>query len=433
MVEDPLSICEEYESPVVSKWRLVTTLLLQKPITTFEILSDVISSLQPDCGFESLRAVLQSSVVGQETFFTSTLPSMLKTALRMPELFPTGELQVLSPGEEASLLLTREQTACLLVHMFFCTLQPQEGNKYWVNFSIWYGSESPPVIAYLRTLLGYFSRLDSSGRPPYPGELITFHRRVLTHPPEWKSSDALLCQVIPSRALEPEASTEVVFSNKDVGFGVSGTQEEVKFGMSPEACVAVLVVPTLRDNETLVMEGVQKIGSHDGIGRNVKYVGLCTEQRNWSSRRLIAMDAMELDCEEAEDPILELREEVLLRELNKAYCGFAPFRRKPFSAIATGHWGCGAFGGHKYAKALIQVMAASESKTTLVFHDIQTNCMADSDFLEQFMHFHSHLSQSKVTVRMLFSALIAAGAKGKCLGLKDLDLLQQLKQILALG
>ena len=108
--------------------------------------------------------------------------------------------------------------------------------------------------------------------------------------------------MIPSQALEPEASTEVVFSNKDVGFGVSGTQEEVKFGMSPEACVAVLVVPTLRDSETLVIEGVQKIGSHDGIGRNVEYVG---EQQDWSSRRLIAMDAMELDGEEAEDPTLK--------------------------------------------------------------------------------------------------------------------------------
>ena len=237
--------------------------------------------------------------------------------------------------------------------------------------------------------------------------------------------------MIPSQALEPEASTEVVFSNKDVGFGMSGTQEEVKFGMSPEACVAVLVVLTLRDIETLVIEGVQKIGSHDGIGRNVEYVGLCTEQQDWSSRRLIAMDAMELDGEEAEDPILELREEVLTRELNKVYCGFAPLRGQPFSSIATGHWGCGAFGGHKYAKALIQVMAASESRTTLVFHDIRTS-VVDSDFLDRFMHFHSLLIQSKVTIGMLFSAMIAAGTMAKCIRLKDPDLLQQLKQILAL-
>ena len=315
MVEDPLSICEQYESPLVCKWRLVTTLLLRKAITTAEILADVISSLQPDCEFESLRAALQISKVGHEIFFATTLPAMLKVALRMPELFLTGELRVLSPGEDSSLSLTREQAACLLTHMFFCTLQPQEGNKYWVNFSVWYGSKSPPVIAYLRTLLAYFSRLDSSGRPPCPKEPIMFHRRVLTNPPDWKSSDTSLCQVIPSQALKPEASTEVVFSNKDVGFGVSGTQEEVKFGMSPEACVAVLVVPTLRDSETLVIEGVQKNGSHAGIGRNVKYVDLCTVQQDWSSRRLIAMDAMELDGEEAEDPILELREEVLTREL----------------------------------------------------------------------------------------------------------------------
>ena len=431
MVEDPLSICEEYDSPTVHKWRLVTALLLQKPIMTTKVLLDVISSLQPDCDFESLCAVIQSSEVGREIFFTTTLPAMLKVALRMPELFPTGELKVLSPGEDCSVVLTREQTACLLVHMFFCTLQPQKCNKYWVNFSVWYGSKSPPVIAYLHTLLAYFSQLDSSGQPPHSQEPILFHRRVLTSPPNWISSPTVLCHIIPSQVLEPEANTEVVFSNKDVGFGVSGTQEEVKFGMNPEACVAMLVVPTLKDNETLVIQGVRKTARHEGIGRDVKYIGLCTEEQAWSSRCLIAMDALELDAEETEDPIPELREEVLMRELNKAYCGFAPFRGKPFSSIATGHWGCGAFGGHKYAKALIQVMAASESRTTLVFHDIQTG-MGNSDFLDQLMSFCSHLSQSKVTVGILISAMITAGKKTKFQSLKDPDLLHQLKQILAL-
>ena len=152
MVEDPLSICEQYESPLVCKWRLVTTLLLRKPITTAEILADVISSLQPDYEFKSLCAALQSSEVGHEIIFATTLPSMLKVALRMPELFPTGELRVLSPGEDSSLSLTREQAACLLAHMFFCTLQPQEGNKYWVNFSVWYAA-SNCLLAYTACLL----------------------------------------------------------------------------------------------------------------------------------------------------------------------------------------------------------------------------------------------------------------------------------------
>lgn len=66
-------------------------------------------------------------------------------------------------------------------------------------------------------------------------------------------------------------------------------------------------------------------------------------------------------------------ESAVLRELNKAIVGF---RRSPITSsewglcrgeapsprgdlIATGNWGCGAFGGHLQLKFLIQLMAAS--------------------------------------------------------------------------
>ena len=54
----------------------------------------------------------------------------------------------------------------------------------------------------------------------------------------------------------------------------------------------------------------------------------------------------------------------LLRDLNKAYCGFTGNgmqQCKPPTAVATGNWGCGAFGGNPYIKALIQLMAASQA------------------------------------------------------------------------
>lgn len=40
------------------------------------------------------------------------------------------------------------------------------------------------------------------------------------------------------------------------------------------------------------------------------------------------------------------------RELNKAYLGFSCDTHG--KSIATGHWGCGAFGGNTELKALIQ-------------------------------------------------------------------------------
>ena len=75
------------------------------------------------------------------------------------------------------------------------------------------------------------------------------------------------------------------------------------------------------------------------------------------------MDASELDggeSEVSECPILELQEAVLRRELGKVYCGFSAAGEVCVgdslpAVVSTGHLGCGAFGGHKEAKALIQV------------------------------------------------------------------------------
>ena len=46
----------------------------------------------------------------------------------------------------------------------------------------------------------------------------------------------------------------------------------------------------------------------------------------------------------------------MTRELCKAWTGF---RSVKGHVVATGHWGCGAFGGDPNIKCLLQVMAAS--------------------------------------------------------------------------
>lgn len=294
-----------------------------------------------------------------------TFPAMISLALRMPELFPTGVVPILHPGVDDQVSFTREQVACILVHMFLCTIQPAKWNKFWVNFSIWYSSTSKPVLAYLHTLITYFEQLDDSGAPPSPSELVTFQRCVLHQYPNWESSKAELVQVTPSSDLEPFADIEVDFANKDVGFGVSGSQEEAKLAQSPETCIVMLLAPTLQDDEALVIRGARKVAKFTGIGRNISFTGIHPIHSDaWTSRAIIAIDSLELDEEQNDSdakPIAELREKVLNRELNKAFCGFSSVRTSQGEAgsgcpvIATGHWGCGAFGGNRETKALIQV------------------------------------------------------------------------------
>ena len=62
----------------------------------------------------------------------------------------------------------------------------------------------------------------------------------------------------------------------------------------------------------------------------------------------------------------------LLRELHKAYIGFRPTLNSPQkdgrpTAVATGNWGCGIFGGNKTLKFIIQWMAASCAGRDLLY------------------------------------------------------------------
>lgn len=67
--------------------------------------------------------------------------------------------------------------------------------------------------------------------------------------------------------------------------------------------------------------------------------------------QVIAMDALCLD-----DRDVQFREALMLREINKAFCGFS---MAATDVISSGEWGCGVFHGNAYLKALLQWIAAS--------------------------------------------------------------------------
>lgn len=63
----------------------------------------------------------------------------------------------------------------------------------------------------------------------------------------------------------------------------------------------------------------------------------------------------------------------MLRELNKALIGFVMVPDARHKVIATGKWGCGAFGGDKQLKFLLQWMAASTIDRPIIFHTFKDN------------------------------------------------------------
>ena len=66
---------------------------------------------------------------------------------------------------------------------------------------------------------------------------------------------------------------EVDFANKNVGFGTSGTQEELILGTSPKTCFIVLFNKVLETNEAVMITGAKRYGDFSGYGQHTRFIG----------------------------------------------------------------------------------------------------------------------------------------------------------------
>lgn len=87
----------------------------------------------------------------------------------------------------------------------------------------------------------------------------------------------------------------------------------------------------------------------------------------------------------------------------QAYVGFKHDLPTAAPGVATGNWGCGAFGGDKLLKSLLQLMACCVTKRPLVYYTF-----GDTDLRDDFFNMHEYLSKNKVTVGEEFDILLNA-------------------------
>ena len=92
------------------------------------------------------------------------------------------------------------------------------------------------------------------------------------------------------------------------------------------------------------------MGRSSGYNFNVNYEGV----GDCLPRTILCMDALEL--EEDVTAKQQAKEFYLERELLKTYTGFCGVAGQD---VGTGAWGCGAFGGDREVKFVVQVVAAS--------------------------------------------------------------------------
>ena len=122
----------------------------------------------------------------------------------------------------------------------------------------------------------------------------------------------------------------------------------------------------------------------------------------WGRRctKVVAMDALYFHWTRKHT---QYQIKIINRELNKAYCAFMERRQcQPLykCAIATGNWGCGAFNGDPNLKAIIQLMAASQSERDLVYFTFH-----NAKFKSKLEKFYAFLLKKNYNVGQLYKQL----------------------------
>ncbi|EXB73274.1 Poly(ADP-ribose) glycohydrolase 1 [Morus notabilis] len=393
-------------------------------------------------------------------WFEQVFPMLANLVLRFPSLLETHYqnadgfinrggvvaktgLCLLNSQEDGVVLLNQELVGALLGCSFFCLFPlATRGDKHLptINFdhlfASLYGSHNQNQESKINCIIHYFERICAN----IPMGSVSFERKVLAlgHRPLcisypdakfWGTSTVPLCQfeAHSSGLIEDQSkgALEVDFANKYLGGGAlhrGCVQEEIRFMVNPELIAGMLFLPALADNESIEVVGAERYAS------SFRFSGDYVDKKEMDSlgrrkTRIIAIDA--LCC----PGMRQYRMKSLIRETNKAFCGFIDqskyhqyerlFLKNGLSenqhdqdgkdpdctkrnshgvneansplveayggefvnramkdsqqkgcqslvnednmGIATGNWGCGAFGGDPELKTIIQWLAASQA------------------------------------------------------------------------
>ncbi|XP_024526394.1 probable poly(ADP-ribose) glycohydrolase 2 isoform X2 [Selaginella moellendorffii] len=333
-------------------------------------------------------------------FFGSLLPAMAQLALRLSALvkdhidgsvsdrFPSQldflQLRALPAGQSGMVLLSQELVASILACGFFCLYPSAERNKldlpdlnfYKLFMALVDENREESAKHKIICLLHYFQIVCES----VPQGMISYERKVLSLEQEmedplsfWSSSSRPLCQILVMEDGTIEGSDtpvlEVDFANRVLGGGVLGAgclQEEIRCVINPELIAGRLFLPAMQDNEAIEIVGTQCYNRYEGYASSFRFAGKFFDNKArdaWGRKEthIVAIDALPFPGEAQFDAAL------MLRELNKAYCGFLVHQSiqcggssESARGVATGNWGCGVFGGDHEVKSMLQWLAASE-------------------------------------------------------------------------
>lgn len=271
------------------------------------------------------------------------------------------------------------------------------------------------MLEKLKCIFHYFRRVCPTERDAsnVPTGCLTFMR--ISGKPEdevnWHTSSAVLAS-IPMHinaggTIEDQGIglLQVDFANKFLGGGVLGhgcVQEEIRFVICPELLISKLFTECLLSTEALLMVGSERFSNYTGYARSFVWAGNHEDRTPYDKSRrrhtaIVAIDALRFDQQMQAH---QYREDLILRELNKASIGFRHWLSTPPPGVATGNWGCGAFGGDPHLKALIQIMVCAHHGRPLAYYTFGNRQLRD-DLHVLWQLFRAH----GTTVHQLYNVL----------------------------
>ena len=177
--------------------------------------------------------------------------------------------------------------------------------------------------------------------------------------------------------------------------------------INPECMVSILFCERMNNLESILIMGAEQFSSYTGYSGTFTYTGPYKDTNPIDSclRRcvsIVAIDATRYSGSLSR----QFQKESILRELNKAYCGFTHRARETQSTlmtpVATGNWGCGAFGGNKPLKTLIQWLAASRAGREVKYYTFKDTALSQKQ-----REMTERLLDHEMTVGQLYELLIS--------------------------
>lgn len=349
--------------------------ILNWPLKSLEGLDRVLTEFaknktQQKCVFFSkLPGSKEAAKFDFNSFWKHGVPFLFEVALEMPVLFEGVELPLLLEYETVSVTLSRRQCACLLAHSFFGSITSSARavrKEKWAfrAAQLFFLEAVPSALCFLN----YFKLLGLQGLPmgSVSFERCGFPRNL--QPWRWEDNSNPMCpiEVIDAGSIEDSiCEIHADFANKFVGGGClenDFAMEEILFIVKPELIVSMALCSHLQDEEIVRITGALQFSCYSGYLSTFEFEGDYDGRRSvhLPPATVVAMDALQ-GCAK-----IQFGEGLIRRDLNKARIAFDGGRGR---TVATGNWGCGAFGNDHVLKFLQQWLAASDAGvSTIVYH-----------------------------------------------------------------